>query len=171
MVYTKSYSARVSLSALQWFQSAYNGYPVIAQSDATATIYFIAQFCAASIRERHLLNSALSVKYLVIVRALRNASFIRIMKNCNAVTWFWSKPSSLISHRFETKRYLHGTSKPFPHFIPMSSHDDRPPCLKKCQTFLNSMHSCTYRVYSFYIAIRDTRFVHLRMCFSNISRG
>ena len=91
-------------------------YPVIAQSDATATIYFSAQFCATFIWEWCLLNSVLSVKYLVIVRALRNASFIRMMKNCNAVTWFWSKPSSLISRRFASKRYLHGTSNPFPQF-------------------------------------------------------
>ena len=88
---------------------------VFARSDATATIYFIVQFCAASIREQHLLNSVLSVKPLVIVRALRKASFIRLMKNCEVVTWFWSKPSSyLISCRFATKRYLHGTSNLFP---------------------------------------------------------
>ena len=114
-----------------------------------ATIYFIVQFCAASIQERRLLNSVLSVKYLVIVRALRKASFIRLTKNCDAVTWGWSKPSSLISRRFASKRYLHGTSNPFPCFLPMSSHDDCPPLLKKCQTSLDSMHSCTYRVYSF----------------------
>ena len=37
----------------------------------------IAQFCAAFIRERRLLSSVLSVKSLVIVRALRKASFIK----------------------------------------------------------------------------------------------
>ena len=36
---------------------------VFAQSDTAATIYFIAQFCVASIRERRLLNSVFSVKF------------------------------------------------------------------------------------------------------------
>ena len=41
--------------------------------------------------------------------------------------------SFLISRRFATKQYLHGTSNPFSCFLlPMISHDDRPPCLKKC---------------------------------------
>ena len=39
-------------------------------------------------------------KIFLIVRALRKASFIRLTKNCDAVTWFWRKPSSLISRRF-----------------------------------------------------------------------
>ena len=82
--------------------------------------------------ERRLLNSAFSVKSFVIVRVLRKASFIRLTKNCNAVTWFWSKPSSLISRRFATKRYLHGTSNAFPQMI---SHDDHPLCLKKMTNF------------------------------------
>ena len=43
-------------------------YTIFARSDATAIV--IAQFCAASIRERRLLNSVLSVKSYVIVRAL-----------------------------------------------------------------------------------------------------
>ena len=34
---------------------------VFARSDATAAIYFIAQFCVASIREQCLLNSVLGV--------------------------------------------------------------------------------------------------------------
>ena len=63
---------------------------VFARSDAAATIYFIRQFCAASIRERCLLNSVLSVKSLVNVHvsALRKASFVRLTKNHDAVTWF-----------------------------------------------------------------------------------
>ena len=61
---------------------------------------------------------------------------------------FWNKPSSLISRRFATKRYLHGTFNPFPRFLPMISHDDRPPCLQKCWTSLDSMCSCTYHIYS-----------------------
>ena len=77
---------------------------------------------AATNWERHLLNSVLSVKSFVIVTASRKASFIRLTKNCDAVTWFWSKPSSLISRRFATKQYLHGTSNPFPRFLPMISH-------------------------------------------------
>ena len=51
---------------------------------------------AATNWERNSLNSALSVKPFVNVRALRKASFIRI-------TCFWSKPSSfLISLHFAT---------------------------------------------------------------------
>ena len=33
-------------------------YTVFARSDAAATIYFVHQFCVASIRERHLFRSA-----------------------------------------------------------------------------------------------------------------
>ena len=36
----------------------------------------------------------------------------------------------------------------------MISPDGHPPCRKKCQTSLDSVHSCTYCVYSFDIAIR-----------------
>ena len=144
---------------------------VFAWSNAVATIYFIAQFCAASIWERCLLNSVLPVKSIVTVRVLRKASFITLTKNCDAVTWFWSKPSSLISRGFATKRYLHCTSNLFPPFLPMISQDDRSPCLKKCETYLDSVYFCTYRVYSFQIAIRDIGFVHVCMCYSNISCG
>ena len=42
----------------------------------------------------------------IIGRPLRKSSFIGFTKNCDAVTWFWSKPSSLISCHFDTKRYL-----------------------------------------------------------------
>jgi len=52
---------------------------VFARSDAAATIYFITQFCAASIRERRLLK-----KSFVDVKA----SFIRLTKNYDVVTWF-----------------------------------------------------------------------------------
>ena len=41
---------------------------------------------AATNQERRLLNSVLSVKIFVNVRALRKASFIRLTKNYNAVT-------------------------------------------------------------------------------------
>ena len=80
---------------------------------------------AATNRERRLLNSGFSLKSFVIVRALWKVSFVRLTKNCDAVAWFWSKPFSLISRCFATKRYLHGTSDPFPRFLPMISHDDR----------------------------------------------
>ena len=54
----------------------------------------------ATNREQRLFNSVFSVKSYVFVRALRKASFIRLTKNCDAVTWFWSKHSSLISCHF-----------------------------------------------------------------------
>ena len=66
-----------------------------ARSDASATIYSIMHYCAASNWEWHLLNSLLLVKFFVNGRALRKINFIRLAKNCNAVTWFWSKRSSL----------------------------------------------------------------------------
>ena len=63
---------------------------VFVRSDAVATIYFIAQLCGfysrvATNRERHLLNSVLSVKSSVIGKGFEK---IRLMKNCEAVTWF-----------------------------------------------------------------------------------
>ena len=65
----------------------------------------------ATNREWRLLNSVLSVKSFLNVRALRKASFGRLTKNYDAVTWFWSKPSSfLTSHRFATKWYLQSVS-------------------------------------------------------------
>ena len=71
------------------------------ESHAHKTAYM--QFCAVYIRERHLLNSVLLIKFFVNVRALRKASFIRLTKNYNTVTWFWSKPFSfLISCCFAT---------------------------------------------------------------------
>ena len=84
------------------------------------------------------------------------------------MTWFWSKPSSLISHHFATKWYICSTSNPFPHFLPMISRDDHPPCLKKCQTSLDSMRSYTYQVILIDIAIRDPRFVHMRIAAASI---
>ena len=110
-------------------------------------------FCsrAATNHERRLLNSVLSVKsFGNVIRALRKACFIRLTKNYDVVTWFWSQPSSfLISRHFATKRYLHGTSNLFPCFLlPMTSHVDRPLCLKQCQTSLDSSvgtrPSCTH---------------------------
>ena len=86
---------------------------------------------AATNRERRLFSSVFSVKSFVIVRALRKASFIRLTKNCDAVTWFWSKHFSLINRRFATKQYLHGTSNPFPCFLPMISQDDRSPSMSQ----------------------------------------
>ena len=108
----------------------------------------IAQFCAASIRERRLLNSVFSVKFFVIVRALRKASFIR------RITMQLDQP--LLCYEAV---YLHGTSNPFPRFLPLISHDDRPPCLKKCRGPIHSTSDSS------------PRFVHVHMCFSNISRG
>ena len=66
--------------------------------------------------------------------------------------------------------YLNSTSNPFPHFLPVISHDDCPPCLKKCWTSLDSMRSCTYHVLIWYCH-SSPRFVHVRMCYSNISHG
>ena len=99
------------------------------------------------------MHSSKSLLHVVIVKAL--SGFIRLTKNYDAMTRFWSKPSSfLISHRSATKRYLSSTSNLFPRFLPMTSHVDRPPCL---QMSLDSVRSCTYRVHSFDIAIWDTR--------------
>ena len=123
---------------------------------------------AATNRERRLFSSVFSVKSFVIVRALRKASFIRLTKNCDAVTWFWSKHSSLINRRFATKQYLHGTSNPFPCFLPIISQDDHPPCLKNCWTSLDSVSSCTYCIYSCHLR---HEVVHMRMYYLNISRG
>ena len=151
-----------------WYSTSKDLATVFARSDAAATIYFIVQFCAASIREWRLL---LFSKILRNCKGFEKSQLYKITKNCNVVTWLWSKPSSLISRCFATKRYLHSTPNQFPCFLPMISHDDRPPCLKKCQTSLNRVRSYTYRVYSFDIAIWDPRFVHVHMCYSNISRG
>ena len=96
-------------------------------------------------------------KIFVIVRALGKASIIRITKNYDTVTWFWSKPSSLISLRFATKRYLHGTSNPFPHSLPMISHDNCLPCLKNCVLWT----VCILVPIVYTLAIWDTR---LFMC-------
>ena len=101
------------------------------------------------------INSVLSVKSFIIVRAL---------------LLFDELWCSLISRRFATKRYLHSTSNPFPRFLPMISHDDCPPCLKNCRTSLDSVGSCTYHVLIWYCHL-SPRFVHMGMCYSNISRG
>ena len=57
---------------------------------------------AATNPERRLFNSVFSIKSFVFVRALRKVSFIRLTKNCDVVTWFWNKHSSLISRHFAT---------------------------------------------------------------------
>ena len=110
---------------------------------------------AATNRERCLLNSVFSVKFFVIAKALRKASFIRRIA------------MQLDQPPLATKRYLHGTSY---RFLPMISHDDRPPCLKKRRTSLDSVRSCIYRVLIWYCHL-SPRFVHVGMCYSNISRG
>ena len=110
---------------------------------------------AATNRERRLLNSVFLVKFFVIVRALRKASFIR------RIAMQLDQPPLCYK-----AVYLHGTSNPFPRFLPMISHDDRPPCLKKCRTPLDSVRSCTYCVLIWYLG---PRFVHVRMCYLNIS--
>ena len=114
---------------------------------------------AATIQERRLLNSVFSVKFFVIIRALRKGSFIR------RIAMQLDQPPLCYK-----AVYLHGTSNPFPHFLPMISHDDHPPCLKKCRTPLDSVHSCTYRVLLWYCH-SSPRFVHVHMCYSNISRS
>ena len=135
-----------------WTRNYYpicSGLTVFARSDSAATHRTI--LCgfysrAATNQERRLFNSVFSVKSFVIVRALRKASFIRLTNlRCGDLI---CKPSSLISPRFATKRYLHRTSNLFPRRLPMNSHDDRPPCLKNCRTSLDSVSSCTCRVYS-----------------------
>ena len=80
------------------------------------------------------------------------------------------QPSSfLISHRFATKWYLHSTSNPFSRFVlPMTSHVDGPPCLKKSAKLLYL--SCVLSA-CFDIAIRVTKFVHMHTCYLNISLG
>ena len=66
---------------------------VFARSDAAATIYFIAQFCAASIWERRLL--VFSVKFILPnCKGLRKASFTRLTKNWDAA---WSASALLQS--------------------------------------------------------------------------
>ena len=132
-----------------------NTHTVFARSNAAATIYSIAQFCAAFIRERRLLNSGFSLKSFVIVRALRKASFrhkINEELRCGGLvlkqTFF-----SLISRRFATKRYLHDTSDPFHCFLPTISHDDRPLRLKNAE-LLWTVCVLVPIVYSFDIAIR-----------------
>ena len=57
---------------------------VFARSDAAATIYFIMQFCEASIREWHLLHSVLPVK--TFVKGFKKSQFIRLTKNYDLVT-------------------------------------------------------------------------------------
>ena len=73
---------------------------------------------AATNRKRRLLNSVFSVKFFVIARALRKASFIR------RITMQLDQPPLCYK-----AVYLHGTSNQFPRFLPMISHDDRPPRL------------------------------------------
>ena len=69
-----------------------------------------------------------------------------------------------MSHCFATKWYLHSSSNPFPCFLPMTSLVDHPLCLKKCQTFLDSVCSCNYVpiVYTFLIFLFET--LGLFMC-------
>ena len=126
---------------------------------------------AATNWEWRLLNSVLSVKSFVVVRAFRKASFVKINKELQCDDLVFEQAFQLDQPPLCYKGYLHGTSNPFHRFLPMNSHDDRLPRLKKCKTSLNSVRCCTYRVYSFDIAIWDTRLVHVRMCYSNISHG
>ena len=132
---------------------------VFAWSDATATIYFIMQSRAVFIK--------LSVIHKIFCKCkdIEKSYFYKINKELWCSDLVLKQPSNfLMSRYFATKRYLHGTSNPFPCFLlSMISHDDHPLCLKKCQTSLDSVRSCnycTYRVYSFDISIRDMRFVH-----------
>ena len=76
------------------------GLTIFAWSDAAATH-----------RARNFVRLlAAFIKLSVIGKIFRNckgfekSQFYKITKNCDAVTWFWSKPSSLISRRFATKR-------------------------------------------------------------------
>ena len=91
-----------------WYSTSKDLTTIFAWSDTAATIYFIAQFCAASIREqllieRRLLKSVLSVKSYVIVRALRKASCIKSRRftmwwlGCEANLPTWSAAALLQS--------------------------------------------------------------------------
>ena len=76
-----------------------------------------------------------------------------LTKSYNAVTCPISKFAKGVAHEtsfeanlpaswsaaalLQSGTYIHGASNPFPRFyfvLPMTSHVDRPPCLKKCQT-------------------------------------
>ena len=109
---------------------------VFAQSDATATIYFIMQFCV----KWRLLKSVFSVKIFRNCKGFEKSQFY---KNCGAA---WS---ATVCYKAVPTRHFQSVSS----FLPMISHDDRPLCLKECRTSLDSMCSCTYCVYSFHIAI------------------
>ena len=91
---------------------------VFTRSDAAATIYFIMQFCAASIWERRLLNSVLLVKSFVNVRALRKASFFKKELWCDLglKQTFQLLDQPPLCHKLDlqSSSYLHGTSSPFP---------------------------------------------------------
>lgn len=51
------------------------------------------------------------------------------------------RESLIISHWFATKRYIHGTSNQFPHFLlSVASQVAHPLCLRKCQTSINSYY-------------------------------
>ena len=105
-----------------------------------ATIYFIMQSRAAFIK--------ISVirKIFRKCKGFEKSHFYKINKELQCSDLVLKHPSSfLMSHCFAIKRYLHGTSNPFPCFLlPLTSHNDRPSCLKKCQTSLDSVRSCNY---------------------------
>ena len=94
------------------------------------------------------------MKSFVIVRALRKASFIRLTKNCDAVTWFWSK------HWSASALLQSGTYMALPiRFLVFDFTRWSPSVPQNCWNSLGSVSSCTYRVYSCH---SDTRFkVHL----------
>ena len=110
---------------------------VFARSDAVATIYFITQFCAASIRERHLLNSMLLVKSFVNVRALRKSQFYKINEELQygdlvMKHTFQFLDQSPLCYKAVPTRHLQSVSS---FLLPMTSHIDHPPCLKKMLNF------------------------------------
>ena len=120
---------------------------VFAWSDAVATIYFIVQVCVASNRERCLLNSVLSVKSFVIVRALRKASFYKINEELQCDDLVFKQTFQLdqppLWYKAVPTRHLQSVSS-------FSSNEfTRWSPSVKCQTSLDSMCYCTYRVYSF----------------------
>ena len=129
---------------------------VFPRIDAAAFINFVGQFGAATIRGRRSGNmtcaaytgSAHNTQPKFCQKAGNGSYKSQSEINKNKLkmgkigqvhdVFGGSKVSSFsISFRFPTKRYTHGTSNPFPHFLlPVILQVDRPPCLKKCQIFL-----------------------------------
>ena len=116
-----------------WWLGAGKIFKLFARSDAAATIYFIAQFCAASIRERLLIESG---KLRVLGKIFRNRKgneknqFYKINEELRCGDLLLKQTFQLdqppLCYKAVPTRHLQCVSS-----LPMISHDDRPPCLKK----------------------------------------